>query len=369
MGSKTCFSCRSDIKRIDKCVNCFVCEKCFHTKCLGMSSHEEKAIHDWRGIKYVCATCENSKVQVQLDTLNKKLEECFNMILKQSEVINQMDLIMQSMVKGENITRSKSYSKVLNNKNEVLLIKPKDDKQKCEQTHQDLKMKINPSKLAVAVDTVKNIRNGGVAINLNNSSSKEILKKSVTKELGNQYEVIEAVARNPKVIIVGIESDTLDQEDDDILRSICEQNELKLINGKELQGIKIKRKFLSKNKKYGNIVMEVEGEIYKILIKKEKINIGWKKCNVYEYDNIIRCYKCGAFNHMAKECKNEESCSKCAGPHKTTQCTAKESKCINCIHANQKLRMNLNINHMAQDRECPCYKRIVEKLRSKVNYQ
>lgn len=54
-----------------------------------------------------------------------------------------------------------------------------------------------------------------------------------------------------------------------------------------------------------------------------------------EYLDVIRCYNCLRFGHIAKNCKNTEvTCGKCAENHKTEACTSLEKKCINCIEAN-----------------------------------
>ena len=35
---------------------------------------------------------------------------------------------------------------------------------------------------------------------------------------------------------------------------------------------------------------------------------------------VTQCYKCQGFNHIAKDCKNDRKCVRCAGAHKSTDC-------------------------------------------------
>ncbi|KAK9720559.1 hypothetical protein QE152_g21975 [Popillia japonica] len=195
-----------------------------------------------------------------------------------------MNLMLECLTKGENINTSRLYSNVTKKNSEVLVVKPKHDKQ-SEITKKDVKTKINPGKLAVGVETVTNISSGGIGINCSNNESKEKIKDTVRKELGNKYEIIEPKLKNPKIIAVGIESEIIDQEDNEILDSIIKQNALREIDDSIADQIKIIRKYKPKAKRdHGNIVIEVD---------------------------IIRCFKCMGFNHFAKDCRNDIACGKC----------------------------------------------------------
>ena len=65
---------------------------------------------------------------------------------------------------------------------------------------------------------------------------------------------------------------------------------------------------------------------------------------------VTQCYKCQGFNHIAKDCKNDQKCVRCAGAHKSTDCPDKNKetlkiKCSNC-HG----------KHVASSRECQKFK-------------
>ena len=75
---------------------------------------------------------------------------------------------------------------------------------------------------------------------------------------------------------------------------------------------------------------------------------------------VTQCYQCQGFNHVAKDCKSKVQCMRCAGPHKSSECTEKDKdsfspKCINCSG-----------NHVAASRECPKFKEQSKKQTEKV---
>lgn len=70
---------------------------------------------------------------------------------------------------------------------------------------------------------------------------------------------------------------------------------------------------------------------------------------------MIQCYKCQAFDHIAKNCFKTEICSICAGHHNRDKCENKQNvKCTNCSG-----------DHPANDKDCPAYiKRLSLKLQT-----
>ena len=65
---------------------------------------------------------------------------------------------------------------------------------------------------------------------------------------------------------------------------------------------------------------------------------------------VTQCYKCQGFNHVAKDCKSEQKCVRCAGAHKSTECPDKNKKSL-------KLKCsNCKGDHVASSRDCPKFK-------------
>ncbi|KAK9675181.1 hypothetical protein QE152_g40581 [Popillia japonica] len=191
-----------------------------------------------------------------------------------------MTTLFESNKSTENVGKIKTFSDVTKRKQEVIILKPVNENQRSERTQQEIKMKIDPSKLAIGIEKINNIGKGGVAISCVNNNSKEKLKTTVEKELGGNYEVIEPKLKKPQMIVTGVELEVINQDNENILKSIIEQNQLH--TGESMcSEISIHRKFTNKNKKnYGNVIINVEPEMYRKLMNLGKINIGWKRCDI-----------------------------------------------------------------------------------------
>ena len=65
---------------------------------------------------------------------------------------------------------------------------------------------------------------------------------------------------------------------------------------------------------------------------------------------VTQCYQCQGFNHVAKDCKNQVKCLRCAGSHKSADCPNKNRdnlvvKCTNCKG-----------DHASVSKDCPKFK-------------
>lgn len=288
----------------------------------------------------------------ELEKVQEAIEKRFEK--NQEETVHQLTTEIKSL---HNDTKANiSYSSVTQIKpkvNEVLVVKPK-KKQDSKTTKIDLKQKIDPKEMAIAVENIKETKGGAVIINCGNNSTKEKIKEKVENELKN-YNVEEAVQKNPKIIIIGVEDEYVEGTDEMVLDAIKEQNDLR---SEEFMVLKKYKQVGKRNK--GNIILSVKNVTLKEKICQEgRINIGWRRCFVQEFFSVIRCFKCARYGHMAAKCENRETCFKCAGSHKTNDCDSTVLKCINCSEANTKYKKTIKVDHKANDSGCECYKRLV----------
>ncbi|KAI4468602.1 multifunctional protein ade2 [Holotrichia oblita] len=177
----------------------------------------------------VCLHCENSGMREQVGELKTQVEICFDTINEQSKIIDRTNKIIESLA-NENVEKGKSYSEVLKKSNEIIVVQPKNENQQCKNTEKDIKSKIDLSKLAVGTEKIRNISKGGIAISCASNDSKEKLKESVEKELGDKYKIFEPKLGNPKVIVVGVECDVVGQDNESILEGIIVQNDLEILD-------------------------------------------------------------------------------------------------------------------------------------------
>lgn len=81
------------------------------------------------------------------------------------------------------------------------------------------------------------------------------------------------------------------------------------------------------NNDSGSIIIEVDEVTHDMILKKEKLNIGWRKCSVFSHFSIKKCFKWWGLYHIARNCKREEICHKCAGKHTAVECREGKQIC------------------------------------------
>lgn len=93
-------------------------------------------------------------------------------------------------------------------------------------------------------------------------------------------------------------------------------------------------------------------------------------CKVYDELHILRCYKCCAYGHNSKNCRNTEICHICGEEHsRSNKCKDETIRCINCISYNKHHDTKLQTNHTASDvNQCSVYKSKKDQLVSRVDY-
>lgn len=374
-SSKLCLKCLEDITDETLCYTCDICKKNIHKKCVNLSASETKCMPlQKRNLALLCQCCRD--VMSKIPEIHNMCRELKADMAVMKEYIKKLTVEKEenlpSVVYGKRQEKdvvlgpSKMYSTAVKKNKELLMVKPVNDEQKSSKTQEEIREKIDPSKMGVRVDNVRNISKGGIIISCGNLESKDKLKKKVQEELGNKYKIEDPKLKNPKIKIKHTELKFIEKEDDTIIQDLIEQNEL---DNKLKEEIKILKKYENKRRRNsGNIIIEAKLDAFTELMKVGKLNAGWRECDIEEYHSIVQCYKCARFNHLAKVCENNITCFKCSGDHKTEECTNDFLKCINCIKTTEKLKINLNHNHAAFDKNCPCLMKIIERINNRTNY-
>lgn len=114
--------------------------------------------------------------------------------------------------------------------------------------------------------------------------------------------------------------------------------------------------------------LEVDGSLFKRMIDAGRVNIGWDTCFVYEALDVMRCFKCCGYHHLAKSCKNSKLCAKCGQAHED-ECKSSTERCVNCCDAVKRLKINIDVAHSAFSKDCTVYQRKLDSERKKINYK
>lgn len=372
-----------------KCTVCkeqkevFKCDACQSTvckTCMSLTSSEVKVLQlTSRVMKLYCAQCSKVETYLLLQEIIKAKEQ---LIEDKVEIIHNKDEILA--LKEEMIDRLKieveelksrlsmggcgtRYSEaVKKSRTEVVVVKPKKSNQESSTTKQIVEEKINPSTLGVGIARVKYVKEGGLAISCSGKKDIQSVSDTVKQQLGEEYEVEIPLKKNPKIKIFNVDKKLI-EDTEEFLEKIITQNAITTPLPKRV--MKVVGHYEDK-KKRTNVIMELDPSTYENITKREVLYLGWRTCRYIDHLNVIQCYRCWRFGHMAKDCrKRENTCSKCAGDHKFNDCTSDEETCVNCRFASQVLRIpNIDYRHTAASKKCEAYKRVCEQLRLRVNY-
>ncbi|XP_044591361.1 uncharacterized protein LOC123269592 [Cotesia glomerata] len=266
-----------------------------------------------------------------------------------------------------NVTRKQSSyaEKLKGSKTETVVVEPK-EKQDSNETFIDVKRKVQIGRLGVGVERLKKTQAGKVVIGCVGKEDREKLASELKKNMGPKYNVRVTDKKSPKLKIIDVDSDTMENfEEMEIVEMIKKQNG---VSTNEATKMIIKKKLVSKNKT-GVIIMEVDPETHKFLTDKTKIKLDWNSCRVFDCVSILRCFKCWGFHHYAKDCKDEVKCRKCSENRWEKDCQNEIKKCVNCVKMVNDFKLDgIKTDHCANDLECECYKRAINRAQKNINY-
>lgn len=120
-----------------------------------------------------------------------------------------------------------------------------------------------------------------------------------------------------------------------------------------------------RNPKQESIMFEANNDIFKFLIRKEKISLAMGIVGVEEVIDVSQCFKCCKFGHIARTCQLDIKCHYCGLGHDGRECKSDIYDCINCKLSRLPPHER---NHHARDRMCPIYIRRENLARRGVSY-
>lgn len=217
--------------------------------------------------------------------------------------------------------------------------------------------------LKVGINTFKSLRDGRVLIETSTQEELDTLSVEIAQKCGEEVTLQARKLRDPRLIIYNCPIELTVENTEELI--IVQNQDLRINPG----DIRPKFKFDTR-KGATNIVIEVGPETRKSLLE-NKVRVGWTILRMEDYLVAKRCFKCSRYNHRQEDCRGEETCPLCSGPHKLKECTApsNQHKCINCTIYNIYNNKAIPINHTSLDRNCPSLHAIIEKYKRNTNYQ
>ncbi|KAG8239025.1 hypothetical protein J437_LFUL018662 [Ladona fulva] len=254
------------------------------------------------------------------------------------------------------------------NKQEILILPKKGTPIEDSNKVKEVIMKaVNPSNESLKISGFRRSGKKGVIIETKTTEDKnKILTGQIKDKLEKEgLEVTPPRKVKPKVIIFSINREDNNEE---FITSLYRQN---------MQGTNITEeeftnscqyKFTTgrRDSKYINKVFEVTPEVRQVLLNKDKVYVGWVSHYIKDYIGVSRCYRCQAFGHIAKVCREKDNiCSHCAQKgHMEKDCPnqEKDSRCANCHRFGKECR------HLTYSKDCPAYLYALERYIYKTDY-
>lgn len=212
------------------------------------------------------------------------------------------------------------------------------------------------------IEKVQPIRNG-IKIQMKSAEEAEKLKSQINqdKEAQATIRIQNAGIKKKRIIIFNVP----EQVDDAIvLKKIWSTLELDHIQDIREDIIQPLRAIKTKNE-VRHIPMTMPETLANTLLKKKTLTFGFQDCRIQQYVTIQRCYKCLQYDHMAKDCKeNNEYCSLCAAAHNYKDCTNRRRSCRLCIQHNEYRRKDglavVNTDHPVNSPSCGIYRALLQ---------
>lgn len=372
-----CSSCNETINNIDF-FECDGCTKKYHLRCDGIKKKELLARKESTRLRLFCNECLKATDEIQSENIKTVLSfvhkiDYYSQVQEKqhSQIAYDVERIKDALqmvtknlaeIKSNEMksTEGLSYADMVKkSKNLPVIIKPKETKQTSSATIEEVKNKVSYKE--VKANGIRKMRDGSIAINCNSQAESIKIKEIVQNKIGDKYVVEIPAPIKPRLKILSIDQEMSHEE---MIEDLKFKN-YALSEAEIVVKTTIKRNNKNKNKVCYDAIIEVEEDIYNVLLMMKVVVLGWHRYRVVENISMTRCYKCCGFGHMAKDCKNKQACSKCGEDHKHSECKSSELKCINCCVLKEKLKIDLDVKHSAYDKNCQIFKKRYSQLKEK----
>ncbi|CAB0017830.1 unnamed protein product [Nesidiocoris tenuis] len=229
-------------------------------------------------------------------------------------------------------------------------------------TRREVMKAIDPAAQGIKIRAMRTKGKEGVV--LATASQEDNVKIQSNVQLRNAgFTVQESMGDNPRLRVHGVQAELAPEE---FVRAAFAQN----FQGNWTESMfraSFKPLFKTGKRDLDTViwVVETSPEMRRAVLNQGRLYIKWDSCWVADFVRVSRCFKCQAFDHVAKFCRGVEICKHCAAEgHKEEACPAKNEppKCSNCRRAKE------DDGHAVTSENCPAYNWAVRKRLRRTNY-
>lgn len=249
------------------------------------------------------------------------------------------------------------------------LVRSTNEKGNTEKAFKEAIKENKPEEVGGPFLNVKTLKSGNMIVETETRAKQEKLTNVLARSAKETLQIKALRTSNPAIILSGV--DTFAEISEQSIGKVIAENNPRLaaeIGPLNLEkGIKFLTKRQCRNPGKWDWKISVTPEVYKTIIKEEKIAIDYTFIHIREHIDVTRCYKCNQYGHVSKYCKAaKETCPKCSEQYEnkeTHRCTSGKLCCTNC-----KILGLKNQEHCAWDNKCPVYQRKLKQASQLVNY-
>jgi hypothetical protein len=225
----------------------------------------------------------------------------------------------------------------------TMLIKGPKEKTYAEML-KDMKKAINPDELGVSVEKASKTQSGDIRLVVREKKAggqKAFVEKVTEKVEGTQVKIKN---KDVSVIIKDLEETVTTEEVQSALKKVTGSEEIRV--GEIRKGM------------FGNYttVARMPTKAAEHLLRQRRVKIGWLSCRIIEKLMLTCCFKCQAFGHAAKGCKEGKGIRKCL------KCGSEEHIARNC-QSDPHCYVCKTAGHRADSMSCPEYRSQVKAIR------
>lgn len=298
--------------------------------------------------------------------INKIENKLQNIVSKEKETEQQPSAWKRLEEKIDNIMvelqtqtqKKKTYSEIVQTaSSDPLIITPT-----APASHADsmtvLSSTINPQKLGLQIKSCRQKKGGAFEVNLYNKEDRNKLQNTIDKNLQRQFNTRVANRRNPHIMVHNIPKEITTEEVEQAINTLGKEKEKDT-------------KYIFKTKNWNedtyNAVISLSPATYQALINLGRVAVNWHSLPVRKFTPVLRCYRCQAHGHFADQCREEETCGRCAGQHATTDCTSRTACCALC--SKSKIFNNKKHTHSAMaTKHCPTLNHLITIIDNNTQY-
>lgn len=204
---------------------------------------------------------------------------------------------------------------------------------------------IDLTTLGVKLQAVRKTRDGDLLLELERDDhGAEILMSALARSLGADAQVR---TLKPSTQIEVVDMDAVTTEED--LRAALEAV-LMPEEHKDIRITSIRRAFRDAQ----IAVVAAPIAIANKLLSMEKVRVAWVYCRLRQRTQLIRCYRCHGYGHLAPECQStidrSKNCYRCGQPGHLAKTCKGEPTCLSCMDTGRR-----SDHHPASNR-CPLFK-------------